>query len=91
MMDNIKQQRSDKFWTTYFPEWVGQPMTEREALDSNFWTQYQYALTMTDADTVYAIVYAKPAIQIKSGEVYIRIVKTAKQMWHKKTDSIYDN
>lgn len=84
-----KQELSDKFWKTYFPDLIGKPLTELEALQNGFWEQYQTALEASDADTNYAIVLAKPAIQVTTDEIYMRIITTAKSVWNKQIDPRY--
>lgn len=88
-MDNPRQQLSDTFWETYFPDLIGKSITEHEALDANFWEHYQTALESADAETTYAIVFSKPAVQVTTGDMYSKIVRTAKRVWDKKTDPIY--
>ena len=88
-MEQVNSQLADTFWNTHFPEWVDTILTERQALDTNFWTKLQTALESSDADTLWAIVFSNLPIQFELSSMYLRIVRTAKQMWHKRTDPIY--
>lgn len=84
-----RQQLADKFWETHFPDLVGKSITDIEGSQSDFWSQYQKALEASDADTNYAIVLAKPAIQVTTDETYMRIITTAKSVWNKQIDPRY--
>ncbi len=89
-MGNLAQQTSDQFWQTHFPQLVDKLLDERTALDIEFWDQLQNALETEDIDTLDAIMLAKPAVKITTGDMYVKIVKMAKRMWDKKRSSFYN-
>jgi len=88
-MEQVNHQLADTFWNTHFPEWVDTVLTERQALDTDFWMKLQVALESSDADTVWAIVFSNLPIRFEVTGMYTRIVRTAKHVWHKQTDPIY--
>ena len=83
-MENQKQQIANQFWETHFADLVH--FEEKQALDVQFWGKLQTALEDCDIDTVHAVIYSKPSIEVSTGDIYIRIVKTAKRIWDKKRD-----
>jgi hypothetical protein len=87
-MENLQQQTANQFWETYFPEWVGSSITEREALDIDFWVKLKIALESSDVDIAYAVMLSKLSINVENSEMYIRIVKTAKRVWFKKRNNL---
>ena len=90
-MSNINNQLADTFWATHFPELVDTLLTERQALDSDFWNKLQTAYEASDPDTLWSIIFTNPPMRLEVGVMYMRIVTSAKRMWHRKTDPIYQN
>lgn len=88
-MNEMNPQLAETFWQTHFPELTDTLLTEREALDNDFWKKLQTAYESSDPDTLWAIVFANIPMQVEIIEMYTRIVTSAKRMWHKKTDPIY--
>lgn len=85
-MENISDTLSNRFWTHHFPDLIGGRLTEREALDTGFWNQLQGALETADPDTLWSIVLNNLPLQVELIGMHMRIKRTAKQIWHKKTD-----
>ena len=90
-MENVMQQTADVFWKTHFPEFVGQTITERQALDDDFWGKLQSAYQASEPDTLWAVVLTNLPMRVEVTEMYSRIKTSAKRVWHKKTDPIYQN
>ena len=85
-MEYQKQQIANQFWGTYFADLVDNRFDEKSGLDLQFWSRLQSALEASDIDTVHVVIYSKPSIEISTGDMYIRIVKTAKRVWDKKRE-----
>lgn len=85
-MENVNHKLADTFWKTYFPELADTLLTEREALDRDFWGRLQSAYEASDPDTLWAIILTNLPIRLEVRTMYIRIVTSAKRMWHKKQD-----
>ena len=85
-MENQKQQIANQFWETYFADRLQDRSDEAHTPTVQFWGKLQTALEASDIDTVHAVIYSKPSIHISTGDMYIRIVKTAKRIWDTKRD-----
>lgn len=79
-MENIKQQLANTFWQDNFSEWVNARLEEKTALEIDFYDKLKTALEASEIETIHAVIYTNPAIQISSGEMYSRIVRTAKRV-----------
>lgn len=88
-METIQHQLADEFWMTHFPELVDTVLTERQALESEFWVKLQEAFAASDPDTLWAIIFTNLPMRVEVTSMYTRIVTSSKRMWHKKTDPIY--
>lgn len=85
-MENINYQLADTFWKTHFPELYGRLLTERGALDSDFWNELQLACNESNPDTLWAVVLANPPMQLEVMDMFTRIKRIAKHTWDKKRD-----
>lgn len=80
------QQTADIFWQTHFADWLDKPLTEYDANAINFWENLQSALADSDIETIKAVILSNPALNITTGDMYKRIVRTAKYVWDDKRD-----
>lgn len=78
------QKTANAFWQAHFPELVGQTMTERQALDTEFWDKLQTALESADVDTAYAVLLSNLAMRVETSEMYTRIKRITKWTWDDK-------
>lgn len=85
-MEKTNHQLAYKFWNTYFPELADTVLTERQALDSDFWGKLQVALEASDPDMLWAILLTNLPMQVELVDMHTRIARTAKHIWHKKRE-----
>lgn len=86
MIDRM-QKTADIFWQTHFPELVGHTITERQALDLEFYNKLQAVLDNTDVDTTYAVLLSNLAMRVETSDMYNRIKRIAKWTWDDKRTS----
>lgn len=85
-MENTMQKTANIFWETHFPELVGQTLTERYAVDTDFWNKLQASLETVDTDTIYAILLSNLVMSVETSDMYNRIKRTVKWTWDDKRD-----
>jgi hypothetical protein len=88
-MEQVNHQLANTFWKTHFPELIDTTLTERQALDSDFWMKLQTAFDASDPDTLWAVLLTNIPMRLEVSYMFTRITTSAKQTWHKKTDPIY--
>lgn len=85
-MENVMQKTADIFWQTHFPELIGQTVTERKALDMDFWDKLQTILDNTDIDTIYAVLLSNLAMRVETTDMHTRIKRMTKWTWDDKRE-----
>lgn len=83
-MENIMQNTADAFWKAHFPDFIGQTLTERQALDTEFWDKLQIALESSDVETAYAVLLSNLAMRVETSDMYNRIKRITKWTWDDK-------
>lgn len=84
-MENTNHQLAYQFWNAHFPELEDTLLTERQALDDDFWGKLQTALEASDPDTLWAIILTNLPMQVEVVGMHQRIATTTKRIWHKKS------
>jgi hypothetical protein len=80
-----QQKKAAKFWQAHFAQYIENPIDEQIALNIDFWGKLHDALESEAIDVVDAVIFSSVSINITTTEMYLRIVRTAKRIWDKKT------